>query len=101
MSIPAPYIVHKFKLVHFDKYNPKQIYSSMYISENEALFGIKDVPKGNDYLIFKLIFNKKGNYNWEALPYGKYQSFIIWNWIIARGLIIGLILLTLYITFKK
>lgn len=90
-----------FKIVHFNKYSPEIVHTLFYDSENQALFGIQDVPSDNEYIIFKQTINENNSYTWELLPYGYDKKYKINMFIISRIWIITIILLVIYFLTKK
>ena len=54
--------------------NPLHVYSLMYETEIDALFGIQDVPKDMEFMIFELKNYTKTGYHWKILPYGSCLS---------------------------
>ena len=105
------YKVKKYKITYLDPRNPSVVYSKMYESENDALFGIQDVPDGMDFLILKLKNYKENEqssfldysykYTWEILPYGYHNKFKTAIWIYERKFLLLLFLLIIYLITKK
>tara|TARA_R110002051_G_scaffold293915_1_gene359038 strand:- start:1028 stop:1339 length:312 start_codon:yes stop_codon:yes gene_type:complete len=94
-------VVKDFKIVYIDSRNPLQMYSLMYDSENEALFGIQDVPDDMEFMIFKLKNYNQTGYHWEILPYGYYRKYQTAIWIYERKFVLLLFILILYLILKK
>ena len=93
--------VKEFKIVYIDARNPLFMNSLMYDSENEALFGIQDVPDGMEFLILKLKNYSSTGYDWEILPYGYYRKYQAAIWIYERKFVLLLFILIMYLILKK
>tara|TARA_R110002020_G_scaffold383606_1_gene594285 strand:- start:283 stop:594 length:312 start_codon:yes stop_codon:yes gene_type:complete len=93
--------VQNFKIVYIDSRNPLQMYSLMYETEIDALFGIQDVPDGMEFLILKLQNYTGTGYEWEILPYGYYRKYQTAIWIYERKFVLLLFILILYLILKK
>ena len=93
--------VKDFKLVYIDPRNPLYIHSTMYDTENDALFGIPSVPDGMEFLIMELQNYNQNGFEWKILPYGYYQKYQTALWIYERKFLLLLFILIIYLITKK
>lgn len=93
--------IKDFKVVYIDPRNPLYIYSTMYDNENDALFGIQNIPDGMEFLIMELKDYNENGFEWEILPYGYYKKYQTALWIYERKFLLLLFLLIIYLITKK
>ena len=101
MDIFTPPEVKEYKVVYIDPRDPFYMYSMMYDSEIDSLFGIQDVPEGKEFLIMKLNKYDTNGYKWEVLPYGYYRKYQTAMWMYERKFVLLLFIFIVYLILKK
>ena len=100
MQTRTPPPVKEFKVAYINPRQPLKMYSKMYDTEIDALFGIQEVPEGMEFLIMKLNQYDINGYEWEILPYGYYRKYETAMWMYERKFVLLLFAVILYLILK-